>query len=96
MKLTNTQLKKIIKEELNKVLKESFEMSGERGRTVTSYHGASDSIHDAWSRFIHSVDGANETDIYTMFDMYQQQHPERAEEMRQYLNHMHSYLERPL
>jgi len=98
MKLTNTQLKNIIKEELNKVLKESFEMSGDRARSFDTPLGnpSSDSIGDAWNRFIHSVDGANGMDIYTLFDMYQNQHPERAQEMRDHLNYLHSHLERPL
>ena len=51
---------------------------------------------DAWNRFIHSVDGANGMNIYALFDMYQNQHPERAQEMRDHLNYIHSHLERPL
>ena len=76
----------------------SGEMFGDRARSLETplASPSSDSTDDAWNRFVHSVDGANGMSIYALFDMYQQQHPERAQEMRDHLNYMHSHLERPL
>ena len=99
MKLTNKQLKQIIKEELSNVLEEyGDEMHGARGSHMKPPGLEGSNIADEWDRYTSRLKSKmrEHPDIYIAFDMYQKEFPERAEEMRQYLNHVHSYLARPV
>ena len=100
MKLTNKQLKQIIKEELENIINEyGDDMHGAHGSPGIKPPGLEGSnIAQEWDRYTSRLEGKmrGQPDIYTAFDMYQQEFPERAEEMRQYLNHVHYYLQRPV